>query len=139
MAPHSEVTDVELFTKFVEESRCGFRTKPIRIPGLSRSPFRTDSDHCSGLKAITVPGPSRSLIGDGRNRDRDASESPVEKSLAALDTKERVAWSSERRSRCPESECPCARPEKFYGCVSISSWGSDRSPAAPTSAKARSM
>src|SRR5579875_3917577 len=78
----------------VAEVARAFEVNPnVRIP--------TEADHYSGLIAITVPGPSRSLIGDGRNRDRDASESPVEKSLAALDTKVRVAWSSERRSRCP--------------------------------------
>jgi hypothetical protein len=39
-------------------------------------------------------------------------ESVVERSLATLDTQPRGHVTSERRERCPESECPCARREK---------------------------
>ena len=39
--------------------------------GASRSAFRDDADHDSGMKPISVPTRCRSLIGRFRNRDRD--------------------------------------------------------------------
>ena len=56
---------------------------PVAIPGYgdmpkfdadsggSRSAFRDDADHDSGMKPISVPTRCRSLIGHFRNRDRD--------------------------------------------------------------------
>ncbi len=39
--------------------------------GASRSGFRDDADHDSGMKPISVPTRCRSLIGHFRNGDRD--------------------------------------------------------------------
>jgi hypothetical protein len=38
--------------------------------------------------------------------------------VAALDIKIAGSVTSERRARCPESECPCVRREKSFGCIS---------------------
>jgi SpoIIAA-like len=44
---------------------CGFRGKPITIPGSSRSPFRNDSDHDSGASRSRVPKPITLRQGSG--------------------------------------------------------------------------
>ena len=66
--------------------------------------FRAEADEYSGVKAITFPVRSRSVLGFGRKGDRNPGTA-VEKSVATLDTKSRYL-ASERSWRCQQKECP---------------------------------
>ena len=78
---------------------CGFRA--------SRSAFRDEADHDSGMMPISVPTRCRSLIGRFRNRDRNVGiglrrppATPVRRTSRALSATERATLDS-RAPRCP--------------------------------------
>lgn len=52
-------------------SKCGFRGKPIMIPGSSRSPLRSDSDHDSGEAGLYVREELRASRSPCREAVRD--------------------------------------------------------------------
>ncbi|SRR6266704_3385759 len=112
--------------------------------GRSRSAFRGESDHDSWLIPISIPARKRSpFLGQADQGSRLAGRvigmvrNWLWKRVWRRWTPNYGYLASEEEVKgARKASVPCARPEKFCGCISISNWGSGRLPAAPTSARA---